>query len=221
MKKLFCYLFLLWASVSLYSQVEPSATGGAEISLDDTAMMVPPPTGGTYALEGRRSNYLTVGLVVTSAYTDNVYSGSLRKVGDEEYSLQPTLVLNRIEPRQSESVEYSPGFTFYQHTNQLSGMTQQGTGDYKYYLTKYTTFNIGDTFYQNSNLYNQPNPFAPGVVNPTAQGAGIFPFANLLSNTAYAGINYQYARNAMIGAGGSFITDRYVRGQGGVQPQSL
>ena len=223
MKRLCCFLFLVWASVSLYAQVEPTATGGP-VSLDDTAMMTPPPvSGGAYSLEGGRSNYLNVGLVVTPAYTDNVYSGSARKVGDEQYSFQPTLVLDTRSARQNSSIAYSPGFTFYQHTSALSGMTQQGSAGYQYYLTKYATINVGDSFYQNSNLYNQQNPFAPGTVNASAEGAGIFPFANLISNSSHAGINYQYAKNAMIGASGSFLIDRYSNlGQNdNVQPGGL
>ena len=214
MSKLLCIYFLLIAATSLCSQVVPSASGGP-VSLDDTQMMTPPPVSGdAYAItvgqEMERTNYLSAGMEFTGAYTNNLYlSDAPPKIGDEQYYFQPTFSLNRSTTRVSEDFSYSPGFTIYQHTSQLNGVSQEGVADYELHLAKYTVLKIRDIFSQNSNLYNQPNPFAPGGVSSTGQAANIFPFANLLSNSSSAGIDYQYARNAMIGASASFDLLRY------------
>jgi hypothetical protein len=163
--------------------------------------MTPPPlTGSAYAVsvgeEVGRANYFNAGLVFSGAYTDNIYvPGTSGKVGDEQYSFQPTLVLNRRSARASEILSYEPGFTMYQQTSQLNGMSQQGEAKYQ--------------FHQNSNLYNQPNPFAPTGVSSTGQAVNVYPFENQLSNSSNAGIDCQYARNAMIGGSASFDLLRY------------
>lgn len=214
MRRILTAGFLLFCAASLWSQVQPSATGGP-LSLDDTQMMTPPPVSGdAYAVsvgeEVGRSNYLSAGLVFTGAYTDNMYVGSTTgKVGDEQYSFQPTFYLARRSTRVNESFEYDPGFTIYQKLSELNGMSQQGQANYQLHLAKYTILNLQDTFFQNSNLYNQPNLFAPGTVSTTGQATNIFPFENQLSNSSNAGVDFQYARNAMIGASGSFDLLRY------------
>src|SRR5579863_5406909 len=87
----------LAAATPVWSQVEPSATGGG-FDLDDSHMMTPPPVSqDAYpVLVGSevRSNYLSGGVVFTAGYVDNLMEGS-STVADETYSIFPTVSLDR------------------------------------------------------------------------------------------------------------------------------
>ena len=163
MLKIACFCFAM-AAVPLWSQVEPSATGGG-FTLDDTRMMTPPPvSGGAYPKNvgaESRSNFVGGGLVVTGAYNDNIMVDPTQKIADVNYSIVPTISIDRMTPREALALSYSSGFTLYQKTTQLNGVTQNGTADYRFHLTKYAVVNVRDTFSQNFNLFNQANPFKP------------------------------------------------------------
>jgi hypothetical protein len=215
MVKSVCSLVILTTAMPLACQVEPSASGGS-IGLDDTQMMIPSPvSGGEYpSLTGSesRSNYLAGGLVVRAGYVDNLFADSSSKVSDGIYSIFPTISFDRRTPRQSESLSYSPGFQFYQKTSQYNSISQSASGTYRFNFTKYAAISLVDSFQQNSNLYNQGNPFAAGGVSGAAGAANatpIAPFANQLSNSSGANLNYQYAKNAMIGGSGTFAIQQY------------
>ena len=100
----------LWSQVELTQAV-------VDFDLDDSPMMTPPPvTQDAYPVvigTEMRSNYLSGGLVFTTAYVDNLVGGD-SPTSDEMYSVFPTISLDRRTARQSESLNYSPGFNFYQ-----------------------------------------------------------------------------------------------------------
>lgn len=217
MSRLLCTCFLLIAATTVWSQVEPSATGGP-VSLDDTRMMTPPPVSGDaypviVGLEEARSNYLSGGMVFTAAYIDNLMAGgSNGAAADETYSFLPTISLDRTTTRQGESLNYSSGFTLYQNTSQLNGVSQNAAGAYRYSFSPYLAIVVRDSYQQNYNLYNQGNPFVVGGVSGTPGPSNtvlIAPLANQLGNTTSAGVQYQYARNAMIGGDASYSILRY------------
>ncbi len=214
MLKIACVCLAFAAAVPLCAQVEPSGSGGGS-SLDDTQMMTPAPVSGSAYPSGtgseERSNYLSGGLIVTGAYTDNLFLGGANgPVADETYSIAPTISIDRKTARQGEMLSYSSGFTFYQHTSQLNAIAQSATGSYRFRITKYAVLSLSDSFQQNSNLYNQSNPFNGGGISGAAgQSNLIAPFENQLSNSSSAGIDYQYSRNAMIGASGTYYLLKY------------
>src|ERR1700679_699849 len=100
-----CLSLVLFLVVPAWSQVEPSATGGASSSDADTRMLHPPPVSGeayptTFGAEGR-SNYLTAGIRLDTAYVDNVLPGATSKpVGDVTFSIGPSIALSQTTPRQ-------------------------------------------------------------------------------------------------------------------------
>jgi len=217
MTRLLCICVLLIGATSLWSQVEPSATGG-DFDLNDLHMMTPPPVSGdAYPVmvgSEMRSNYLGGGLVFTAAYMDNLLAanGTGKPISDETYSFLPTFGIDRRTPRQGESLEYSAGATLYQNTSELNGVSQNAKAGYRFHISPYAVVEVHDAFTQNYNLFNQGNPFtgtgtsgSPGAPNSVL----IAPFANQLGNSANANIDYQFGRNAMIGASGSYSFLRY------------
>jgi hypothetical protein len=206
--------FALAAGAPLWSQVEPSASGG-DLDLGDSHMMTPPPVSqdsypsavGSEA----RSNFLSGGVLFTAAYVDNLMEGN-SAVPDETYYIFPTIGFDRRTARQSESISYSPGFELYQHTSQLNGISQNGFAGYRYHLSPYASINLGDSFQQNYNLFNQGNPFSAGGISGAAgspDSAQVAPFENQLTNTSSAGVDYQYGKSAMVGASGSYSHLQY------------
>ena len=171
-------------------------------------MMTPPPvsTDAYPVVVGveSRANFLDAGLVFTGSYVDNLMEGPIA-VSDEIYYFLPSVTFDRRTPRQGESFRYSPGFTLYQKTSQLNGVSQDASGDYRFHFSPYAVIQFSDRFWQNYNTYNQSNPFiAGGVGGGAGNTALIVPFANQINNLSTAAINYQYGRNAMIGGSGSY-----------------
>ena len=211
---LFCLLIV--AALPLWSQVEPSATGGG-FALDDEHMMTPPPvSNNAYPVSvgsETRSNYVSGGLVFTTAYIDNLLLlNSTGPISDETYTFSPTIGLDRRSPRQGESLYYSSGFTLYQNTSQLNSVSQSAAGSYRFHLSPYAVLEFSDSFQQDYNLYNQGNPFVGGGVSGSPGGTStalVEPFANQLGNSTGAGIEYQYGRNAMVGASGTYSFLKY------------
>ncbi len=215
MLKIACYCIVLTAATSLWSQVEPAASGGG-FDLDDTRMMTPPPVSrDAYPIVvgvESRSNYLDGGLAFTAAYVDNLLGVDTgAPVSDETYAFMPTVNIDRRSPKQGESLQYSAGFNLYQHTSELNGISQNGTADYRFHISPYAVIVLSDTFWQNSNLYNQTNPFVGGGVSTggSSNSVLIAPFANQLQNSSNAGINYQYGKNAMIGGSGTYTFSNF------------
>jgi hypothetical protein len=211
MLKIACFFLVIATTTPLWSQVEPAANGGG-FELDDTRMMTPPPVSRdvypvVVGVESR-SNYLDGGLIFTTAYVDNLVGEDTTKpISDETYSFLPTISLDRRTSRQGESLQYSAGFNLYQNTSQLNGVSQNGLADYRFHISPYAVIVLTDKFWQNSNIYNQANPFAGGGV-PTGSGSSnsalIAPYADQLQNWSSAAINYQYGKNAMVGGSGSY-----------------
>jgi hypothetical protein len=218
MIRIACLCLALTAAMPLWSQVEPSGSGGG-LGLDDSQMLTPAPVSENAYPETvgseTRSNFLSGGLVFTGAYVDNLLLGNDNgPISDETYSFVPTISFDRKTPRQDESLSYSSGFTLYQHTSQLNSVAQSATAGYRYHISKYTVLVLGDTFQQNNNLYNQSNPFSGGgggVSGAPGQSSGfvISPYENQLTNSSNAGINYQYGRNAMIGGSGTYYLQQF------------
>jgi hypothetical protein len=215
MLKIACLCVIFAAGAPLWSQVEPSGSGGG-VSLGDSRMMTPPPAGGSYpgtVGSEERSNYLAGGLIFTAAYVDNLMlENGTSPTSDETYSFLPSIGFDRRTVRQSQSLSYSTGFTLYQHTSEFNSVTQQASGSYQFRISPYTVLVLGDSFWQNNNLFNQSNPFAGGSVSGTPgqpNGVLISPYQNQLANYSNAGIRYQYAKNAMIGASGSYALQEF------------
>jgi hypothetical protein len=216
MLKIACFCFSIAVATPLLAQVQPSASGGPT-NLDDSRMMTPPPvSGGAYpgtVGSEERSNFIRAGLVVTGSYNDNILPGSgTQKVGDAIYSIVPTISLDRRAPRESLELTYGSGFTLYQKTTQLNGVTQNGSAEFRLNLSRYAVVEVRDSFNQNNNLYNQANPFGSTGISagsPSASSVYVYPYENMLGNTFSGGVEYQYGRNAMIGAGGNYSLLHY------------
>ena len=106
--RVFLSLALLVA-MPAWSQVPTPAGAGP-------GMLTPPPVSGDAYPTGvgseTRSNYLRAGLVVTTAYSDNVL-GFVEgyPISDFVYSIWPTIQIDKTTSRLHLMLAYSPGFT--------------------------------------------------------------------------------------------------------------
>jgi hypothetical protein len=205
----------------------PQSSGPASTNADagmnpdnsETPMLTPPPVSGqsypVAPVSQERSNYLRGGVTFLSAYSDNVLGSTAATsapVSDVSYSVWPTLALDETTTRLHWTLNYAPGFTFYQRTSARNEQDQNASINFQYRLSPHVTFSAVDGFQKTSNVFNQPDLAAAGAVSGGAQGDNfsvIAPIADQLRNSGTVGIAYQFAANAMVGAGGNFTNLHY------------
>lgn len=159
-----------------------------------------------------RANYISGGLLFTSAYDSAATTGSNgQPVGDETYSIWPTISLDETRSRAHLTLSYSPGYTFYQHTSSLDAANQSFTVGFKYRLSPHVTLNLRDSFVKTSGVLNQPTSDTPTVSGGVSvpNNSVIAPVADVLTNNANATLTYQFTANGMIGASGTFTNLHY------------
>jgi hypothetical protein len=212
-----CLGFALLAATPIWAQLESTPFEIPTQPSDEAQMLTPPPVSGeaypTTVGSETRSNYLSAGLNVNTAYNDNVLGGgSTTPVSDVTYSISPTISLDKTTSRQHLTLTYAPGFTFYQHTSALNAANQIVGLNFQYRLSPHITLTFGDSFQRTSNVFNQLYPLPGGAISGSAQSPQpgvVAPYAERLSNSANAGISYQISRNGMIGASGTFTESNY------------
>lgn len=213
-------LLAAFLAVPALSQVQPDATGGGNATPEDDAqMMTPPPVSGIpYPNVGQadvRSNYLDVGINAEVGYIDNVLPGTsvsqgttnAGPVSDTEFSVFPSVALQRTTTRQTATVRYSPSFLFYEPTSTLNGIDHAASGILQERLSPHLSITLEDFFLRTSNIFNNSYPFSSGGLSGSTQvpvPAIIAPFAEQMNNNADVSVSYQFSRNAMIGGGGSY-----------------
>lgn len=200
---------LLLASLPAWAQVEPSGAGGDSGS-DEYQMSMPPQVSGSaYSMTPSvRSNYLSAGLLFTTAYDDNYFVGQgSGPVGVTSFSIFPTIGLSRTTARQSCSISYGAGFTFLQPISEYNAVNQSAAADFQYRTSRHSSVSLQEHFQQNSSLLNQPYTFAGTPVSGSTIGQLpqlIVPYAEQRYNSTSAEFSYQFSRDAMMGLGGTY-----------------
>jgi hypothetical protein len=208
---------VLW-TVPVWSQLESIPFEIPSRPSDEDRMLTPPPVSGedypTTVGSQARSNYLAAGLTFVGAYDDNVIVGNgTTPIDDGIYSILPTIALNRITPRQQLTLQFSPGFTFYQNTSELNAAYQTAALSFQYRLSQHATISLSDSFQKSSNVFDQLHPLLGGTPSGSTQPSHaevVAPYANQLNNVANAILSYQVSRNGMIGGGGTFTESNYL-----------
>jgi hypothetical protein len=212
----------LWSQVDTTPVQPVPAFGPAESTAETNSdggsdrMLTPPPVSGqAYPSEPSsedRSNYLRGGLSYTTAYTDNA-QGSLNghPVSDVSFSVSPYIALAETTARMLAVFSYAPGFTFYRRTSSLNQADQNASIDFQYRLSPHVTFSARDGFQKTSSVFNQPSLSAEAVSGGAQQAnfSIIAPIADVLRNAGNIGLSYQFARNGLVGASGTFSNLHY------------
>ena len=140
-------------------------------------MMTPPPVSGqSYPVaptSQERSNYLRGGVTFSTAYSDNVLGATgsnSAPVSDVSYSVWPTIALDETTTRLHWTLNYAPGFTFYQRTSSRNEADQNASINFQYRLSPHVTFSAVDSFQKTSNVFNQPDLAAAGAVSGGSAG---------------------------------------------------
>lgn len=204
---------VLTLTIPALAQVEPSATGGAGGSLDESQMMTPPPVSGMAYASGagseERSNYLETNVTASAGYIDNVYTSvSGAPVSDTTLMLQPNVAFDRSASRRKEQFSYSPNFLFYFPTNSLDAVDQNASAAFQYRFNPEVALSLADNFVRTSNVFDSSYVFSNGVTGSTQapQATVIAPFNEQLTNIGGGNLSYQFGRNGMIGGGVDFTT---------------
>jgi hypothetical protein len=208
---------LLLAAVPVWSQVEPDASGGPAGPDNEYSMSMPEQVSGRAYSMGfgaeQRSNFLSGGLIFTTAYDDNVFAGGeLGTVSDTSFAIVPVIGISRTTPRTTSQINYGAGFTFYHPTTTLNSVNQNASVDLDFRPTQHSSLGVQDSFQQNSSPFNEPYPFSGTAVSGSTNaqtGPLILPYASQLINSTRVEYGYQFSRNAMIGGAGSYNLFNY------------
>lgn len=197
------------ATAAARPQVAPSATGGTPAS--QSQMMAPPSVGGaSYPTEVGaevRTNYLRGGLTSSTAYVNNLYAGSSgASIAETTESVLPMIAYDATTARRHTTIIYSPGFTFYQPSNELNEFDNNATVSYDLHLTGHTMLGATDSFEDSSSPFSPEDAGTSGTVSgaPESYTPGVIPpFAKRLTNSANVDLSKQTGRNVMIGGSGT------------------
>ncbi len=207
-------ILVLLTGCLAWCQVEASRSE-TDNSADESQLNVPPPVSNqAYSSEfagDTSSNFLRGGLTLSSAYSNNV-TGGANPVGDMSYSFWPTIGIDKTTEQLHLLINYSPGFTIYQHTSSLNQANQNVGVSLQYRFTPRLTATIQEGFQKTSNVFDQPNPLAYSSVSgasPVSGAAIITPVAELLNNTTSLQVTYQVSPDGMIGTSGNFASLYY------------
>jgi len=112
---------LVLVAAPLRSQVDSS---GAAPAGEEGPMINPAPNTENYSMtftsETPRTNYLRGGLNLGSVYDDDILPANGPAVSDIKYSIWPRISLAQSRSRMGWSLDYSPGFTFYQRNSSVN-----------------------------------------------------------------------------------------------------
>lgn len=212
-EKLFLALLFLVA-VPIWAQSESPIKGGGDENTDSVMIAPPPVSGQAYPTEvgaETRSNYLEGGLTIGGGYMRNLFIGGTTGLANEtSLSIQPTISLDEVTPRQHLNLNYGPQFNYYQPTSSLNATDQSLDATYRLHVMPHVIVSAHNNFQKEAIFYGSP-AFSEGVSAsppPVASGA-IPPLAHWTGNTVQGVVNWQYARSGMLGASGTLATTRF------------
>jgi len=201
-------LIVMLASAVAKAQVAPPATGTKQ-------METPPPVNGanfpTQVAVQERSNFLSAGLVYSTAYVSNLYAGSAGpSIAEKSFSIMPTIVFDDTARRRHMAFTYSPGFTFYEPSTALNEVDHTAKVDYEFRITPYVKVRVYEQLDDSSTSFNPADPGGSVSGSPVSSTPGaIPPFAKRLTNSANGELTLQTGPNTMIGASGSSTVLHY------------
>jgi hypothetical protein len=201
--------FALLLTMPVWGQAGVGTSQSTE-SGDSSQMQTSPLISGldypTVAGSEERSNYLSGGLYLTTAYDDNVIgAGGTKPVSDVSYMIRPSISLNQTTPRQRASLSYSPGYMFYQPTSELDESTESLNATYLYRTSPHSSVSATETLIKSAGIFSMQDESNSGVVSGSPSPSPITaPYAEELTNMTSGGFSYQFGRNSMLGGTGSF-----------------
>ncbi len=102
-----------------------------------------------FSSETPRTNYLSGGLVLSTAYGDGILTQAGTGVSDVSYSIAPTIALDQTRSQFHWNLSYSPGFTFYQKYSDLNQSSQDVATKFSYRFSPHVTLSLQEVFLQN------------------------------------------------------------------------
>lgn len=175
----------------------------------ESGMATPSPVnigGGSISLgvENERANYLRMGFSVQGSFNDNPFLTTPPQ-SDEAYTASPYLAFSMTRSRASWDLQYSPGFTFYQHFHSQNQSTHNLSTGLEFRLSPHVTFMLRDAMIKTSEASGELEPNVVGGITsatPVQTLTVIAPGADLISNAAAGEVTYQFGRNASVGISG-------------------
>jgi hypothetical protein len=212
----FCLTAAMLVATTAWSQV-PISDPAADPSSSGQMLTPPPVNGAGYsnvAGTETQSNYLKAGLTVITSYSDNVLGYAANPVKDVDYSIYPTIAIDKRTSRFNLTANYAPGFTFYQKTTRLNQIDQNVNLTLQYRWTPHVTLILRDELRETSSVLSA-NPLSEAGISPQPPTNAVVSWTgNQLSNDGSAALNYQFSRNGMLGVTGTTEVFHYLNPRG-------
>jgi hypothetical protein len=212
-RQLFALIILTAAALSA-AQDQPQAgqSDGAVAPTEDLRAPAPALLGGdsgslAFSSELERSNYIRGGITVGATYDDNAGNSDTTRIGDFSYSILPNIQLDQTRSRLHWVLGYFGGFTANQRLTTRNQGSHNLNGFLQYRLSPHMDLRLSDSFLDTTGLLQQfQNGLGTPVTGPVNQPNQtlITPLAKNINNTGSADWSYQFSRDDMIGAGGTF-----------------
>ena len=201
----------LLATSPLWCQ-ESEPDQGTSAASSEPMVKPAPVSDRSYSTEvgiaGRRENFLSLGIIGSFGYVDNLYPGSGdSSVGEKLYVILPTIALDMSTDRQHTSASYSPGFNFYEPGTVLNEVDQSGRFSFDYRFTPHLNLSLSDILQRSSTGFSPAGTGVGGSISGSAPSVvpGVYaPFSSRFVNSASAQLSDQFSRRGMIGATGEY-----------------
>jgi hypothetical protein len=180
-------------------------------------MDVPAPLGGltqplTSPSEGEPGTILTAGLGVEALYDDNVAALDGSQIGHYQYSILPSIGLQRFDQETQWVLHYVGGVTFDQRALQDDLITHGGTADFRHDFSRRLATELREEYLVTN------NPFAhigtsqslPALTGPGELSSFVVPpTATRTASVSLASLSYQLGPYSGIGISGNLSMQRY------------
>lgn len=195
----------------------PSRDGGAVAAVDDDTAPMPALIDGQittlqFGSELGRTNYLNGGVSVGATYDDNVLSSTTAPEGGYAVSVLPYIALDQSRARLHWNFNYAAGFVANQRLSQQNQSSHNLGAALEYRLSPHVELALRDHFVYTSNFFDVLqgglDTSGSGILQQPNQSV-ITPLAKQISNLSTAQLNYQFARNDLVGASGTFYISRF------------
>jgi hypothetical protein len=206
MKFILILSLVLFAVPTLAQESDPPA-------VEDQPLSPPPTLTGqkpslAFQSEKPPRNYLSGGVSLTDAFTDNTYMSTTDTASSFTYLVQPFISFAQTTTRINWDANLGAGFVFYQHQSQQDQIAKNVGVDLTYRWTQRLTMRLSDTFADTNALYSASNPASSesgiGLVQQSNNSLLLPPVQRTVSNSSFAELNYQFSSASAAGVRGTY-----------------
>lgn len=176
----------------------------------------------TVSSENQRSNILSGGFQLGSAFNDNVLATPGYHVSNVSYLVIPRIEIRQTRERWGLDLAYSPALTVNQQLSEQNQTAHDLGLLLNYRLSPHVNLQLRDNFVRTNNLFSGllGDNISPGPIqqpNPSL----FVPLTDSTTNSSGADLTYRFGANSLVSAAGNYYFVNYGKVTGGSGAQYL